>query len=69
MQTRKALGKRIGLGIDDEIDVALTVEGDVFVAVAGAAYSMNSKPSVPIGLSQVSNPILISFVCVLCLLL
>ena len=38
MQTRKALGKRIGLGIDDEIDVALAVEGDVFVAVAGNGF-------------------------------
>ena len=38
MQTRKALGKRIGLGIDDEIDFTLAVERDVFVAVAGDGF-------------------------------
>ena len=34
MQARKALGKRIGLGVDDEVDLALAVERDVLVPVA-----------------------------------
>ena len=32
---RKALRERIGLGVDDEVDAALAVQGDVFVAVPG----------------------------------
>ena len=31
----KALGKRVGLGVDDEVDAALAVQRDVFVAVPG----------------------------------
>ena len=64
----------VGLGIDDEVDVALAVERDVLALVpgdrrkahlgeqvaqllgSGAAYSTNSKPSVPIGFSRPSGP-------------
>jgi Lrp/AsnC family transcriptional regulator, leucine-responsive regulatory protein len=66
----KRCAKRVGLGVDDEVDAALAVQQHVLVPVraialkprrsnsspmatgSGAAYSMNSKPSVPIGLSQ-----------------
>jgi hypothetical protein len=34
MQPRKSLGKALGLGIEDEIDVALLVEGDALGAMS-----------------------------------
>ena len=33
VQAREALGERIGFGVDDEVDAALAVQRDVFVAV------------------------------------
>jgi hypothetical protein len=75
---REALRKGVLLGVDDEIDVALAVQGHILGAVAGdggeahlsnsapsafgsgAAYSTNSKPSVPIGFSQGVNCMCVS---------
>ncbi len=35
MQSCKTLRERIGLGVDDEVNAALPVEGHTFVTVAG----------------------------------
>ena len=35
MLAREALRKGVGFGIDDEIDLPLSVQGDLLVAVAG----------------------------------
>jgi hypothetical protein len=44
---RETLGERILFGVDDEIDVALTVQGHIFMAMpgdGGEAHALEQRP-------------------------